>query len=210
MSYTKEKPKYKLKYNRAKPRSYPDIKTGVTVETDRGIGIVTHRDNKIAWVALPSEELNCEQWKFDLQDIKVTAEVSNNLLKEAAYTWIMYYAQTENVNYEQDRSEFYVVNIPSMEDVKTKIRKFSVGRVSAKYLRLTHEKFDFEIDIDFPSIGTADRLQYAYDISKGNNDIHYIRSVRSVGKHRVMGVFNKEMTLDDINYGQAYSWTGKD
>lgn len=198
-------PKYKRKYNRKAARK-KYIRVGTTVNTKRGIGIITVRDKDELWIAHECDNMNCSQYIYKLDDVELLDESIDKSSKfyECAWTWIIYHAMAMNTKYETERAYYYIENIPNMKGVKTSTKSVSTTFGSHEYLRLTYkDSFDFEVSLSYGAhIGCADRLKYAYALWNGDDT----NGMQIVDINGHGWVTRREIKPENVKYGEAYSW----
>lgn len=183
-----------------------DIRLGVTVITNRGVGIVTWRKGEDIEVAVrPDREgeiMPCYRYNYTVDDVEIAAEEvsSDDRLYNGAWYWIMNNAIGDNQHFEavKHRAIFdeWEPRIPG----KRTDRDVSMGAWgSTKYRRYTGvnkqgQPFDFELGLSraFP-FPYGDRIMYAL----GSND-GYISDMNGHG-----WIYRRKITDDDINYGIA-------
>lgn len=183
-----------------------DIRLGVTVITNRGVGIVTWRKGEDIEVAVrPDREgeiMPCYRYNYTVDDVDISAEEvsSDDRLYNGAWYWIMNNAIGGNQHFEavKHRAIFdeWEPRIPG----KRTDRVVSMGTWgSTKYRRYTGvnkqgKPFDFELCLS-PSLAIpyGDRIMYALGASDG-----YITDINGHG-----WIYRRKITYDDVNYGIA-------
>ncbi|PGT89885.1 hypothetical protein [Bacillus thuringiensis] len=188
-----------------KIRKHKELRMGVTVQTDKGFGIITYRDGERLTVALPSTTLWCERWEFAITDVQVTQEEisQTSKLSLGAWDWIMVEAHSLNVRYEKERSRDAVKHLVAGKGVKLTEREEPTRSGSMKYIRLTLPNvFDFEFGVTIVDIGLADTIDYAYALAGGLDTTGYMKRDIGYGGR----IIKTPLTPKDVNYGEAFGW----
>ncbi|MGG3989804.1 hypothetical protein [Bacillus smithii] len=194
----------KLKQFNKKANKNRNIRVGVTVNTPRGIGIVTWRQNENVEVAVKpdrkEELLPCYRYRYTIANITISDNPvdSKDPLYEGAWYWITNYAIIENQKYELIKHNSIFKEHEQMIPGKRTDRTISAGIWgSYKYRRYTGvnkhgEPFDFELCLKpaFP-IPYGDRILYALGESNG-----YITDMNNNG-----WIFQRKIKDSDIKYG---------
>lgn len=205
--YTLSEKYPKLKPFNRKASKYREIRVGATVNTTRGIGIVTWRKgDKIEVAERPDREgevSSCYRYRYAAADVEFAEDPinENDRLYGGAWYWIMNQAIGDNQDYEsiKHRGIFdeWVSRIPG----KYVDREISMGTWgSTTYRRYTGvnkhgQPFDFELNVKgsaFP-FPYGDRIMYALGANDG-----YISDMNGHG-----WIYRREITVDDIHYGIA-------
>lgn len=196
----------KLKPFNKRASKHRNIRLGVTVETSRGIGIVTWRTGDDLEVAVrpdrEGEVMPCYRYNYKASDVTISNNpvAQDDRLYLGAWYWIMNQAVGNNQDYESIKHraiyDEWESNIPG----KRTDREISLGPWgSTKYRRYTGvnkhgQPFDFELNTNpafaFPY---GDRIMYAL----GSND-GYISDMNGHGC-----IYRRKITDADINYGFA-------
>lgn len=183
-----------------------NIRVGVTVDTSRGIGIVTWRKGDELEVAVrpdrEDEVSPCYRYRYAVSEVDLAAEevTQDDRLYAGAWYWIMNQAVGNNQDYEAIKHraiyDEWECNIPG----KRTDRVISLGDWgSATYRRYTGvnkngQPFDFELNTrPALAIPYGDRIMYAL----GSND-GYITDMNGHG-----WIYRRKITDNDINYGIA-------
>lgn len=205
---------FKRKFNKRKASKKPNIRVGSVVDTTRGMGIVTYRNADDLEVALQSDILWCERWLMSINDVDLSnqeIDIESKLYK-GAWSWIISYAHNQNIEYEQDKSKWYADNIPKLKNVTYSKRTVSTTFGTHDYMRLTlNGLFDFEVDVKYPSLDTASKLEYAYKLHSGElttDDPYYITDMKYLTNKYgdLWGISKRLIKWEDVNYGLTLNW----
>jgi hypothetical protein len=197
----------KLKPFNRKAGKQRNIRVGATVNTSRGVGIVTWRKGDGIEVAVrpdrEGEVSSCYRYRYSAVDVDLADEPVNesDRLYGGAWYWIINQAIGDNQDYESIKHrgivDEWVSNIPG----KRVDREVSMGAWgSTTYTRYTGvnkhgQPFDFELNVKgsaftFPH---GDRIVYAIGANDG-----YISDMNGHG-----WIYRRKITDSDINYGLA-------
>lgn len=183
-----------------------NIRLGVTVNTKRGIGIVTWRKSEEIEVAVrpdrEGEVSPCYRYRYKIEDVEVSVEeiAKDDRLYDGAWYWIMNQAIGDNQDFESIKHRSIYDDWEPRIPGKRVDREVSMGTWgSTKYRRYTGvnkqgQSFDFELNTKpafaFPY---GDRIMYALGANDG-----YISDMNGHG-----WIYRRKITDDDINYGIA-------
>lgn len=150
-----------------------DIRTGVIVETEKGLGVVVRRERN--QVKVLTEELGFfgEAQTYPVQSLQVAKNLDKLLtqeedVRERAWRDIELEALAMNIVYEKERSKYAVKQDLRMAGVEVSTRMVSLHESTLKLTRLTvNKKLDFEVCTNGADIGDADILAYAEAVGKG-------------------------------------------
>lgn len=198
--YSKLKP-----FNKAAGKKR-NIRLGVTVTTNRGLGIVTWRKGEELEIAVrpdrEGEVSPCYRYRFTVNNVDLSDEAiaEDDRLHGGAWYWIMNQAVGDNQAYEatKHRAIFdeWESNIPG----KRVDRDVSMGVWgSTKYRRYIGvnkhgQPFDFELGLKSAlMLPYGDRIMYALGANDG-----YISDMNGTG-----WIYRRKITDEDINYGIA-------
>jgi hypothetical protein len=181
------------------------IRVGVSVETSRGLGIVTWRKGEKITVAVkPDKEgevMPCYTYNYSIEDVKASAEEvpRESRLYFGAWSNIENYANGDNQSYEIARQVAIFEEYESLIKGKRTDRDVSMGEWgTAKYRRYSGtnkhgEAFDFEVNIVRPFMPCGDRILFALAADDG-----YIADMNGHGR-----IYRRRIEDRDINYGPA-------
>ena len=196
----------KLKMFNRNASTKRNIRLGITVDTNRGLGIVTWRKGDELEVAVrpdhEGEVMPCYRYNYKLTDVEIADEeiAKDDRLYIGAWYWIMNHAISENQSYESIKHRSIFDEWESRIPGKRTDRDVSMGAWgSTKYRRYTGvnkhgQPFDFELCLrPALAIPYGDRIMYALGASDG-----YITDMNGHG-----WVYRRKITDDDVNYGIA-------
>ncbi|PGR83483.1 hypothetical protein [Bacillus cereus] len=150
-----------------------EIRTGVIVETEKGLGVVVRRDRNQVKVLVEEFGSFGESQTYAVQSVQVAKNLDKLLereeeLQEHAWRQMELEALAMNIVYEKERSKYAVKQDLQMAGVEVATRMVSLHESTLKLTRLTvHKKLDFEVCTNGADIGDADILAYAEAVGKG-------------------------------------------
>lgn len=196
----------KLKPFNKKAGKQRNIRLGVTVETPRGIGIVTWRKvGKLEVAVRPDRDgeiMPCYRYNYELDDVETPTEevMKDDRLYAGAWYWIMNQAVVDNQSYEAIKHRAIYDEWESRIPGKRTDREISLGVWgTTTYRRYTGvnkhgHPFDFELNMrPALAIPYGDRIMYALGANSG-----YITDMNGHG-----WIYRRKITDSDINYGIA-------
>ncbi|MED1742070.1 hypothetical protein P4U97_21685 [Bacillus swezeyi] len=193
-------------FNKKSIRKKREIRVGVSVLTDRGIGIVTWRKGDEIEVAVKpdreDEVMLCYRYNYAICDVEISinAVPDNDRLFNGAWYWIINQAIVRNQDYEAKKHRAIFDDLEPNIPGKRADREVDMGIWgSATYRRYTGvnkygQPFDFELCLrPALAIPYGDRIMYSLGSSDG-----YITDMNGHG-----WIYRRKMRDNDINYGLA-------
>lgn len=193
-------------FNKRQPSKARNIRVGASVNTSRGIGIVTYRKGDKLTVAVrpdrPDELLACYRYSYEVAEVELANEEVDEAdrLYMGAWYWIMNSAMHDNQSFESTKHRAIFDEFEPLIPGKRKDREVSAGpwgtfsyrRYAGKNRR--GEPFDFELGLT-PALAIpyGDRIMYALGIDDG-----YITDMNGHG-----WIYRRPIEDSDINYGIA-------